>query len=100
MTDASDLPVEHDPDGSRFVVHTPSGDAMVEYQRAKHLIVFTHTEVPREEEGEGLGSRIVRAALDWARAEGEPVMPLCPFVAAFIRRHPEYRDLVMPGVGL
>lgn len=100
MADSTDLPVEHDADGSRFIIRTPSGDAVAEYQRAKNLIVFTHTEVPPAEEGQGLAHRLIKTALDWARTQGDPVMPLCPFVAAYIRRHAEYRDLVMPGFNL
>ena len=96
----SDAPVRHNTSASRFEVETPAGLAVAEYRRAKGLIVFTHTEVPETEEGEGIGSRLAEAALDWARAEGDPVMPLCPFIAAYIRRHPAYRDLVMDGFKL
>lgn len=58
------------------------------------VLVFTHTEVQRE--GEGLGSALVRAALDDARGRPARVVPQCPFVAAFIERHPDYADLVVP----
>jgi uncharacterized protein len=53
-----------------------------------------HTEVEPRLEGQGLGAVLVRGALDDARARGELVVPRCPFVAAFIHRHPEYEDLV------
>ena len=95
-----DAAVRHNAEASRFEVDTPDGPAVAEYQRARNLIVFTHTEVPEGQEGQGIGQRLATAALDWARAEGEPVMPLCPYIAAFIRRHPAYRDLVMPGFAL
>ena len=53
-----------------------------------------HTEVDEALEGRGLGSRLVATALEDARREGLEVVPLCPFVAAFIDRHPEYQDVV------
>lgn len=56
--------------------------------------VFVHTEVDDSHEGEGLGSDLVRGALDDTREQGRPVVPLCPFVAGWIDRHDDYRDLV------
>ncbi|MBA3822815.1 MAG: N-acetyltransferase [Ktedonobacterales bacterium] len=57
-------------------------------------ITFTHTEVPKELEGGGVGGKLARFALDDSRARGRTVIPECPFIAAYIRRHPEYQDLV------
>ena len=57
-------------------------------------IVFTHTVVPPEIEGHGVGSKLVRGALDQVRDRGLKVVAQCPFVAAWIDRHPEYRDLL------
>jgi predicted GNAT family acetyltransferase len=66
-----------------------------EYQLVPDLIVFTHTEVFPQWEGHGVGTVLVRRALDQVRAAGERrVMPLCPFVKAWIGRHPDYVDLV------
>jgi predicted GNAT family acetyltransferase len=60
-------------------------------------IAFLHTEVQDSYEGLGLGSQLSRAALDDARARGLMVMPFCPFIAGYIRRHiEEYGDLVAP----
>jgi predicted GNAT family acetyltransferase len=59
-------------------------------------IVLTHTEVDPAREGEGLGGAIARGVLDDVRRRGLLVQPLCPFMAAFIARHPEYGDLVVP----
>lgn len=56
--------------------------------------VFTHTEIEPGHEGEGLGSALVGGALDDTRAQGRPVVPLCPFVSGWIDRHDEYADLV------
>ena len=63
------------------------------YQRTPDEIVFTHTEIDDGHEGEGLGGRLVRAALDDVRAEGLKALPICPFVQAFLNRHPDYQDL-------
>jgi predicted GNAT family acetyltransferase len=57
--------------------------------------VFTHTEIDPSFEGQGVGSRLVRAALDDVRARGLHVVPLCPFVHAWIDAHPDYADLVV-----
>jgi uncharacterized protein len=81
------LPPNGDADGAAAI-------AFAAYLRHGREIVFTHTEVPPALEGRGVGSRLARAALDDARRHGLTVIPRCPFIAAFIRRHPEYRDLV------
>ena len=66
-----------------------------QYQLTDELIVFTHTEVDGEFEGQGVGGALVRGALDDVRALGlRQVLPLCPFVKAWIARHRDYRDLV------
>ncbi|MGH9174986.1 MAG: GNAT family N-acetyltransferase [Vicinamibacterales bacterium] len=72
--------------------------AFVAYALAGRRIVFAHTEVPAELQGKGVGSALVRGALDLARQRGLEVVPLCPFVASFIERHPEYLCLVGDNV--
>jgi uncharacterized protein len=73
-----------------------SGDALayVEYTRAGNWIELVHTEVPEALAGQGVGSELVRGVLDRLRAEGVKVIPRCAFVVEFIKRHPEYRDLL------
>ncbi|WP_404373562.1 GNAT family N-acetyltransferase [Sphingomonas sp. MMS24-J45] len=68
--------------------------AVAAYQMEGDTIVFTHTIVPKALEGRGVGSKLIRAALDSARDRGLKVIPQCPFVAAFIEKHPEYRALL------
>jgi hypothetical protein len=70
---------------------------VVEYRRVKDRIIFTHTEVPVALEGKGVASKLAKTALDFAKNEGLTVMPLCPFIAGYIHRHPEYRPLVLEG---
>jgi uncharacterized protein len=67
------------------------------YQREGDVIRFTHTEVDPDAGESGLGSRLVRAALDDVRGKGLQVVPLCSFVRGWIERHPDYADLVADG---
>ena len=61
------------------------------------LIAFVHTEIADGHEGQGLGSKLIRFALDDARARGVQVLPFCPFVNGYIQRHPEDVELVPAG---
>jgi len=61
-------------------------------------VIVAHTEVDEGHEGEGLGSLLVRETLEHIRASGKSVIPNCPFTAAYIRRHPEFVDLVEPSL--
>jgi hypothetical protein len=63
------------------------------YQKANRLIVFTHTEIEPAAEGQGIGGRLVRGALDDVRSQGLPVLPICPFVQQWMSRHLDYLDL-------
>lgn len=67
------------------------------YRRRDSRIVFTHTEIDESCEGRGYGSRLAAAALEDARRQGLDVVPLCPFIARYIERHPEYHELVPSG---
>jgi uncharacterized protein len=70
-----------------------------EYKRHQGGITFRHTEVADEFAGKGLGAKLAAAALDDARVTGLLVTPRCPFIAGYIRRHPEYLDIVDPAAG-
>lgn len=87
--------VRHEPEAKRFVADVEGGEAELRYLRpVGDVVAFVHTEVPEAAEGGGVGSALAKAALTWARAEGLRVQPLCPFVAAYIERHPEWQGLV------
>lgn len=91
----SDASIRHEPDSSRFVADVEGGEAALEYMRDGRRVVFTHTGVPPESEGQGIGTSLARAGLEWARDEQLRVVPACPFVAAFVKRHHrEYADLL------
>ncbi|PPK66408.1 GNAT family N-acetyltransferase [Actinokineospora auranticolor] len=64
-----------------------------EYIRSHTVVVYPHTEVDSSFEGHGVGGALARAALDDARERGLPVLATCPFIAAWMRRHPEYLEL-------
>nr|WP_209308341.1 GNAT family N-acetyltransferase [Sphingomonas corticis] len=68
--------------------------AVAAYQLEGDTIVFTHTIVPGAIEGRGVGSRLIRGALDLVRDRGLKVVPQCPFVRAYMDKHPETRDLL------
>jgi predicted GNAT family acetyltransferase len=68
---------------------------LIDYRPKDGWIIFDHTEVFPEFEGRGVGSRLAKAALDDVRARSLKLNPQCPFVTSYIKRHPEYRDLVV-----
>jgi uncharacterized protein len=83
------------PEQNRYEIR--DGDRLLgvaEYQRRGDQVRFTHTEVDPSAGESGLGSRLVRAALDDVRAKGGTVVPLCSFVRGWIEKHPDYQDLV------
>ncbi len=90
--DASE--VRHNPAQRRFEMETPAGLAFANYHEDRGVLLVTHTETPRALRGRGYGDLLVKGMLDVARAEGRKVKPLCSFVAAYMRRHPETQDLV------
>ncbi|MGE3917387.1 MAG: GNAT family N-acetyltransferase [Hyphomicrobiaceae bacterium] len=80
---------------NRFEMAFDGHTAFVTYRRTgAGVISLDHAEVPRALEGRGHGGTLVRATLDAVRAEGLKVVPRCSFVAAYIRRHPDYADLL------
>ena len=84
--------VRHNEALGRYELETEHGQAIAVYLQQGDRLVFTHTEVPPADEGRGIGSQLVRAALDDARKRGFKIVPACSFVVAFVRRHPEYDD--------
>ena len=87
--------VEDNPALSRFEMASGGAVAFVAYERAgSGRIALLHTEVPEALSGQGVGSKLARGVLDALRAEGAKIVPRCEFVAAYVERHPEYRDLL------
>lgn len=96
MPDVKASDVRRNDDRTRYELTVDGQLAVSEYNRLANAAMFTHTEVPEVLEGQGVGSVLARGALDDVRAQGLTVIPLCPFVAAFMRRHKEYQDLLSP----
>ncbi|MEM9997655.1 MAG: GNAT family N-acetyltransferase [Bacteroidota bacterium] len=97
--DLRSVPVRRNEERNRFELADGDLVAFADYMITKDgRIVFTHTEVPRAWEGQGVGSRLAKTGLAYAREHALKVMPLCPFFAGYIRRHrEEYQHLLAPG---
>lgn len=76
------------------------GTARVEYIKTTDKIFLTHTEVPRAYEGKGVASALVADVLKEVEKSGLALIPLCPYVAGYIKRHPEWRALVMKNINI
>src|SRR3954465_2760367 len=97
MNAENDLPVFHNTVAKRFEVDVDGKVAFSKYLLVGEKMIIEHTEVPSELEGKGIAGTMVRTALDYGGAQPLRVMPLCPFTASFIHRHPQYQDLVLEG---
>lgn len=87
--------VRNDPDNHRYVLDVDgeaAGFAVYHVRGGRNY--FVHTEVRPGHEGEGLGSVLAKGALDDVRARGEKIVPICPFITAWLERHPDYQDLI------
>jgi predicted GNAT family acetyltransferase len=91
----ADDAVTNNPEAGRYEIRIDGRLAgFAAYVVEADKIVFTHTEIDDAFEGQGLGSRLAKAALDDVRAHHEAAAPQCPFISGYIKRHPEYADLV------
>lgn len=79
----------------RFEIEQNGHIASLEYNLAGNVLQLIHTEVPRELQGLGLASELAHEALEWARGHGARVDVICEFVADYLKKHPEYADLVL-----
>jgi predicted GNAT family acetyltransferase len=91
---SDDVLVRDNPHQRRYELYVGSELAGVaDYHAQPGLVTIMHTEVDRAFEGRGLGSQFVASVLDEIRRQQAKVLPVCPFVRAFLQRHPEYADL-------
>ena len=79
---------------NKFEIDAGSETAVAYYALTPGVITFNHTEVPAALRGRGIASRLVRGALEAARASHLKVVPRCSFVSAYLARHPEFHDLI------
>lgn len=85
-------------DKKRFELEVEGKTAFIEFILNNENIIFlTHTEVPRSLEGKGAGSAIVSKTLEYIQEKGYTLAPLCPFVAAYVKRHPEWKVILAKG---
>jgi predicted GNAT family acetyltransferase len=88
------LQIEHNITASRFETRVDGRLSVCAYRQVGQTLHLTHTEVPPSLQGRGIAAALVQAALDWARAQGLKVHPLCSYVALYMRRHPQTQDLL------
>jgi hypothetical protein len=87
--------IRHEPEAQRFVIELAGGAGVIRYRELPGRVLdLDHTFVPPGLRGGGIASRLTEHALRYARQHGYRVIPSCPFVAAFIERHLQYRDLL------
>ncbi|MGZ4896316.1 MAG: GNAT family N-acetyltransferase [Candidatus Angelobacter sp.] len=82
-------PVTHNEAKGQFEITLGNEKAVLQYRRTDHSITLVHTEVPRASRGRGLGNQLIRAALDFAHFNQLKIVPVCPFVKAYLLKHPE-----------
>ncbi len=89
------LEVKNNQTKNQFETNLDGKTALIKYQKeADGTLNLFHTEVPDEFEGKGVGSQLVKNALEQIKADNLKINPSCPFIAAYIKRHPEYKNLV------
>jgi predicted GNAT family acetyltransferase len=89
MTDVVNNKAQH-----RYELAVDGHIAATYYEISGEIITIVHTEVPPELGGKGIGSKLIKGALDQVRADGLKLIAQCPFVRAYIEKHPEYADLL------
>jgi len=93
-TASSNLNIVHKPEIGRFEAIVDGLRCEADYLLDGHIVRMTHTGVPAQLEGRGIAAALVKAALTWARAQDHQVDPICSYVRIYIKRHPEWQDLV------
>jgi len=89
------------PDKKRFELDAEGRTAIIETILSNDNVMFlTHTEVPIALEGKGVGKRIVESALNYIKDHNYKLAPLCPFVAAYLKRHTEWKTILAPGYNI
>jgi len=88
--------VTHDQTAKRFVVKEDGKEAYLEYrERDDGTLDYAHTFTPEELRGRGIAGDVVGAALDWAKETDKKVIPSCPFVQTYLKRHKEYKSTIV-----
>ena len=90
----TDINIINNTQQQQFEVHKDGEIAVLVYRFYKDDIALMHTEVPAKLQGRGIASALAKHALEWAKEHNKKVMVYCPFVASYLKRHPEYNELV------
>lgn len=88
------LPLLKNDAEKHFELEVEGYKAFIQFAKLSDRIALVHTEVPHELEGKGVGTAIVEKTLNYIKDSGKKLMPYCPFVFAYIKRHPEWKELV------
>lgn len=88
------LNISHNEQSKRFETTIDGHTGYISYQERGDKLVYDHTIVPQELGGRGVGSALVKEALNYARENNKKVVPQCSFVASYIDKHPDYQDLL------
>ena len=89
-----DLEIIHNKAAKRFETSIDNHIGYISYQERDDKLVYDHTIVPQELGGRGIGSALVKHALNYAREQDKKVIPQCSFVSSYISKHPDYQDLI------
>ena len=92
-----DLIIIENIERKRFETTVEDKVAFVEYIRAENKMYLTHTEVPSELGGKGIASKMVGKVLEIIKEEDRKLVPLCPFVASYLKKHPEWQEMLANG---
>ena len=88
------LTITHDEQAKRFETSIDGHTGYISYQERDDTLVYDHTIVPQELGGRGIGSALVKHALNYAREQNKKVIPQCSFVSSYISKHPDYQNLL------
>jgi uncharacterized protein len=83
----------------RFELQLDGATAFVAYQKSENAVRLIHTEVPEALSGRGVGSRLAKGTLELLRKSGTQVIAECSFVAEYVKKHPEFQDILASGEG-
>lgn len=93
-TSKQELDITHNKEAKRFETSIDDQTGYISYQERGDTLVYDHTIVPQSLGGRGVGSALVKHALDYAHENNKKVVPQCSFVSSYINKHPDYQDLV------
>ncbi len=94
MSSSKVINIIHNPEKNRFEASLAEGTAELVYMKVGDTLIFHHTEVPEALEGQGIGSKLAKAGLEYVKENNISAAALCPFVKAYVQRHPEYQSLL------